>query len=114
MQFFRLQSQINFHNPRLECIKFHSPRDTLKAYEIDFTDPDSQAVVVGTFLGLIIGLGVPIFYASRDEADEKRLEEIRSLNRSTKEAAGEYMSDEEIRAMRPPRWTDRREFLDDD
>jgi len=46
--------------------------------------------------------------------DEKRLEELRALNRATKDATGEYMSEDEIANFRPPRWTDRREFVDDD
>merc|ERR1712216_378555 len=83
---------LNFYN-------FYRSNKKTRAYEIDFFDPDSQAAIAGVFLGLILGVGVPIFYASRDEADERRLEEIRSLSRSTKEATGEYMSDEEIRAM---------------
>ena len=43
-----------------------------------------------------------------------RLEDLRELNRKTFEETGEYMSEEEIRAFRTPRWTDRREFQDDD
>merc|ERR1711869_107200 len=85
-----------------------------KALEIDFTDSDTQIASVGIFLGVFVGVGVPIFYINREEADEKRLDEIRTLNRDTKEATGEYMSDDEIFAIRPPRWTDRREFVDDD
>ncbi len=42
---------------------------------------------------------------SRDDRDEERLEELRALNRATKEETGEYMSSEEIAAIRPPRWT---------
>ena len=42
---------------------------------------------------------------SRDDRDEERLEELRALNRATKEETGEYMSPEEIAAIRPPRWT---------
>ena len=44
----------------------------------------------------------------------EKLEELRALNRKTYEETGEYMSEEEIRAFRQPRWTDRREFVDDD
>jgi hypothetical protein len=44
----------------------------------------------------------------------ERLDELRALNRKTFEETGEYMTEEEIRAFRQPRWTDRREFQDDD
>lgn len=76
--------------------------------------PPLQLGVAGAVFGLLVGIGVPIFYISRDELDEKRLEELRQLNRETKNSTGEYMSEEEIFAIRPPRWTDRREFVDDD
>jgi len=84
------------------------------AVEVDWSDPDVQIGALGAFLGVAMGIGVPIFYVSRDERDEERLEELRALNRATKEATGEYMTDEEINEIRPARWTDRREFVDDD
>lgn len=84
------------------------------AIEVDWSDPDVQIGALGAALGVIMGIGVPIFYVSRDERDEERLEELRALNRATKEATGEYMTDEEINEIRPARWTDRREFVDDD
>lgn len=87
---------------------------SLAAVEVDWSDPDVQIGALGAVLGVGLGIGVPIFYVSRDERDEERLEELRALNRATKEATGEYMSDEEIAEIRPPRWTDRREFVDDD
>lgn len=43
-----------------------------------------------------------------------RLDELRALNRKTFEETGAYMTEEEIKAFRQPRWTDRREFVDDD
>lgn len=84
------------------------------AIEVDWSDPDVQIGAFGAVLGVVMGIGVPIFYVSRDERDEERLEELRALNRATKEATGEYMTDEEINEIRPARWTDRREFVDDD
>ncbi len=86
----------------------------LAALDIDWTDPDVQIGAFGAVLGLTVGIGAPIFYISRDERDEARLEELRALNRATKQETGEYLSDQEIEAIRPPRWTDRREFVDDD
>merc|ERR1712178_570710 len=84
-----------------------------KAIQIDVFDNETQTAFLSVLLGVFLGVGVPVFYASRDEADEKRLEGVRSLNRATKEATGDYMSEEEVSAIRPPRWTDRREFTDD-
>lgn len=68
----------------------------------------------GAVLGITLGIGIPAFFISRDNADEKRLEELRELNRETFKATGAYMTEEEIAAFRRPRWTDRREFADDD
>ncbi|PSC71013.1 anti-phytochrome antibody reactive [Micractinium conductrix] len=82
--------------------------------DIDWSDPDTQVGALGAVLGLALGIGAPAFYASRDNRDEERLEELRALNRATKEETGEYMSQEEINAIRPARWTDRREFVDND
>jgi len=84
------------------------------ALDIDWTDPDVQIGAFGAFLGLSVGIGAPLFYISRDERDDERLEELRALNRATKAETGEYLSDKEIADIRPPRWTDRREFVDDD
>ncbi|BDA45170.1 hypothetical protein COCOBI_06-6510 [Coccomyxa sp. Obi] len=88
-----------------------SPRAGL---EIDWSDPDTLIGVAGGVLGLLVGIGAPLFYISRDELDEQRLEELRELNRQTFKETGEYLSEEEIKAFRQPRWTDRREFQDDD
>lgn len=84
------------------------------AVEIDWSDPDVQTGALGAFLGLALGIGTPIFYISRDRRDDERLEELRALNRATKQETGEYLSPEEMELIRPPRWTDRREFADDD
>ena len=86
----------------------------MAAIDIDWTDPDVQIGALGAFLGLAVGIGAPLFYISRDERDDERLEELRALNRATKAETGEYLSSEEIEQIRPPRWTDRREFVDDD
>ena len=85
-------------------------------------------------MGLGVGIGFPIFIVSRDKLDEDRVEALRELNKETYEATGEYLSkvplcssppptrnaflhshlQEELAKIRPPRWTDRREFKDDD
>jgi hypothetical protein len=85
-----------------------------RAIEIDFSDPDTQVALAGVVLGLVAGFGAPIWYINRVEKDEERLEELRALNRANFEATGEYMSDAEIAQMRKPKWTDRREWQDDD
>lgn len=81
---------------------------------LDWSDPDVQIGALGAFFGVFLGIGAPLFYISRDERDEKRLEELRALNRATYKETGEYLSPDEIEAIRPARWTDRREFVDDD
>lgn len=53
---------------------------------------DTQFGAIAAFLGVLVGVGVPAFYVSRDERDDERLEELRALNRATKEATGEYMT----------------------
>jgi hypothetical protein len=73
--------------------------------DIDWSDPDTQIGALGAVLGLALGIGAPAFYASRDNRDEERLEELRALNRATKAETGEYLSQEELDAIRPPRWT---------
>lgn len=64
----------------------------LAALEIDWSDPDVQIGAFGAFLGVTVGIGVPLFYISRDERDEARLEELRALNRATKAETGEYLT----------------------
>jgi hypothetical protein len=54
---------------------------------------DSILGAPGGALGLIVGIGAPIFYASRDEIDEKRLEELRELNRQNYKETGEYLTE---------------------
>jgi hypothetical protein len=65
----------------------------VRAIEIDWSDPDTQIAMAGMVLGLVAGLGAPIWYINRAEKDEERLEEIRALNRATFSQTGEYMSE---------------------
>jgi hypothetical protein len=74
-----------------------------RAIELDFSDPDTQLSVAGVVLGLLLGIGAPVWYVSRTERDEERLEELRAMNRATFEETGEYMTDEEIAAVRKPK-----------
>jgi hypothetical protein len=64
----------------------------IAALDIDWSDPDAQLGLFGGFLGLTVGIGAPIFYTYRDRLDEERLEELRALNRATKEETGEYLT----------------------
>ena len=64
----------------------------LAALNIDWSDPDVQVGALGAFAGLALGIGAPIFYVTRDERDEARLEELRALNRATKAETGEYLT----------------------
>lgn len=103
--------------PRVAAVRTPSLRRTshkVRAIELDFSDPDTQLSMAGLVLGLVFGLGAPAWYINRTERDEERLEELRAINRATFKETGEYMSDDEIAAIRKPKWTDRREFVDDD
>jgi hypothetical protein len=61
--------------------------------ELDFSDPDTLTAIAGIVAGLVCGIGAPLWYISRTERDEERLEELRAMNRATFEATGEYMTD---------------------
>ena len=61
--------------------------------QIDWSDPDTLTGVLGGILGLSIGIGAPLFYISRDRADEKKLEELRELNRQTYKETGQYLTE---------------------
>lgn len=65
----------------------------VRAIELDFSDPDTQLSIAGIVLGLVAGLGAPIWYINRIDKDEERLEELRALNRATFAETGEYMSE---------------------
>eukprot|EP00471_Norrisiella_sphaerica_P011415 CAMPEP_0184497926 /NCGR_PEP_ID=MMETSP0113_2-20130426/37740_1 /TAXON_ID=91329 /ORGANISM="Norrisiella sphaerica, Strain BC52" /LENGTH=79 /DNA_ID=CAMNT_0026885241 /DNA_START=290 /DNA_END=529 /DNA_ORIENTATION=- len=78
------------------------------------TDPDTQLAVFGAALGILGGIGFPLFYKLRDDADQERLKEIREMNRQQFEETGQYMTEEEIAALRPKRYLDDKEFVDDD
>jgi hypothetical protein len=68
-------------------------RTVCKAIELDFSDPDTQLSMAGLVLGLVFGIGAPVWYASRADRDEELLEEVRSLNRANYEATGEYLTE---------------------
>jgi len=57
---------------------------------------------------------IPEISCSRDAKDRESLEYVRELNRKRFAETGEYMTKEEIAQIRTPRWTDNREFQDDD
>eukprot|EP00199_Chlamydomonas_sp_CCMP681_P004617 CAMPEP_0119108622 /NCGR_PEP_ID=MMETSP1180-20130426/15509_1 /TAXON_ID=3052 ORGANISM="Chlamydomonas cf sp, Strain CCMP681" /NCGR_SAMPLE_ID=MMETSP1180 /ASSEMBLY_ACC=CAM_ASM_000741 /LENGTH=123 /DNA_ID=CAMNT_0007094257 /DNA_START=22 /DNA_END=393 /DNA_ORIENTATION=- len=85
-----------------------------RVIEIDFSDSDTQVAVAGIVLGLVAGIGAPLFYINRTERDEERLNNLRALNRATFEQTGEYMDEGEISKVRKPKWTDRKEWVDED
>ncbi|KAF6250674.1 hypothetical protein COO60DRAFT_1569100 [Scenedesmus sp. NREL 46B-D3] len=103
--------------PRLAVVQPPSLRRTshkVRAIQLDFSDPDTQVSMAGLVIGIFLGVGAPAWYINRTERDEERLEELRAMNRATYKETGEYMTDEEIAQIRKPKWTDRREFVDDD
>lgn len=91
-----------------------SRRQVQAGINLDFSDPDTITGVTAAVLGIAVGIGAPLFYISRDNKDEERLADLRELNRQNYKETGKYLTEEEIKAIRTPRWTDRREFQDDD
>ncbi|KAL3147851.1 hypothetical protein ABBQ32_002574 [Trebouxia sp. C0010 RCD-2024] len=89
-------------------------QQTRAGIELDWTDPDTLTGAFAAVLGIAVGIGAPLFYISRDNADDKRLSDLRELNRQNYKETGKYLTEDEIKAIRQPRWTDRREFQDDD
>lgn len=112
-----------------------------RALDIDWADPDTWVGIVAAVGGLGAGVGILVFSEQRIDEDEKNLEDLRKLNRETFKETGQYLSkvccydsqhcwcicirlcanpadhralQEEIDAIRTPKWTDRREFVDDD
>ena len=41
-----------------------------RALELDWSDPDTLIGALGGVLGLLVGIGAPLFYISRDKKDE--------------------------------------------
>lgn len=89
-------------------------QQTRAGIELDWSDPDTLTGAFAAVLGIAVGIGAPLFYISRDNADDKRLSDLRELNRQNYKETGKYLTEDEIKAIRQPRWTDRREFQDDD
>lgn len=54
---------------------------------------DTWFAVGAGVLGLGVGIGAPTVYVLLQEQDEKKLQELRELNRKSKEETGEYMSE---------------------
>ena len=84
---------------KLSALASPAPRKAVgvvRALEIDFSDPDTLVALSGLVLGVVAGIGAPIWYINRTERDEERLEELRALNRATYQETGEYMKDVSI------------------
>lgn len=71
----------------------------VRAIELDFSDPDTLVSIAGIVLGIVGGLGAPIWYINRIDKDEERLEELRALNRATFSETGEYMSEVSVASI---------------
>ena len=61
--------------------------------ELDWTDPDTLTGAFAAVLGIAVGIGAPLFYISRDNADDKRLSDLRELNRQNYKETGKYLSE---------------------
>ncbi|CAD7703243.1 unnamed protein product, partial [Ostreobium quekettii] len=58
---------------------------------VEFTADTAVGVGVAV-LGLVAGLGIPIFLVKREQRDEQRIEAIRELNRDAIATTGEPLS----------------------
>ncbi len=61
--------------------------------ELDWTDPDTLTGAFAAVLGIAVGIGAPLFYISRDNADDKRLADLRELNRQNYKETGKYLTE---------------------
>ena len=61
--------------------------------ELDWSDPDTITGAVAAVLGIAVGIGAPLFYISRDNADDQRLADLRELNRQNYKETGRYLSE---------------------
>mmetsp|Transcript_10682 Transcript_10682/g.22226 ORF Transcript_10682/g.22226 Transcript_10682/m.22226 type:complete len:128 (-) Transcript_10682:123-506(-) len=85
-----------------------------KAVVTKAMDGETIGAVLAGVAGISAGLGIPIFFAKMEARDKDRVEELRDLNRANLKATGETLSEDELEEMRPTRYLDRREFVDDD
>ena len=86
--------------PPVKCRHHFTPRrqvaerqQTRAGIELDWSDPDTLTGAFGALLGVAVGIGAPLFYISRDNADEKRLSDLRELNRQNYKETGKYLSE---------------------
>ena len=68
-------------------------QQTRAGIELDWTDPDTLTGAFAAVLGIAVGIGAPLFYISRDNADEKRLSDLRELNRQNYKETGKYLTE---------------------
>ena len=61
--------------------------------ELDWSDPDTLTGAFAAGLGIAVGIGAPLFYISRDNADDKRLDDLRELNRQNYKETGKYLTE---------------------
>lgn len=61
--------------------------------ELDWSDPDTLTGLFAAVLGVAVGIGAPLFYISRDNADDKKLGDLRELNRQNYKETGKYLTE---------------------
>lgn len=64
--------------------------------ELDWSDPDTLTGAFAAVLGIVVGIGAPLFYISRDNADDKRLADLRELNRQNYKETGKYLTEVKV------------------
>ena len=65
----------------------------LRPLSIDWASEDTWFAVGAGILGIAVGIGAPAAYVLLQQSDEKKLEELRELNRQSYKETGQYMSE---------------------
>ena len=65
----------------------------LRPLTIDWASEDTWFAIGAGILGISVGIGAPAAYVLLQQSDEKKLEELRELNRQSYKETGQYMSE---------------------
>ena len=65
----------------------------LRPLTIDWASEDTWFAIGAGILGISVGIGAPAAYVLLQQSDEKKLEELRELNRQSYKETRQYMSE---------------------